>query len=141
MTPPHTWLHPWLLPPPGLAPLFPQIRHKLGALLEATHAKAGEVRRRRAGRRRACCALAVAARARRRVVDALPTRHVVPMLAASLQAVRVNPADQELDGFVGVLAWTELVGADTIASALLRLFFPGWLRMRLWLRRRLTTTR
>ena len=52
----------------------------------------------------------------------------------SLQGVRVNPADQELDGFVGVLAWTELVGADAIASALLRLFFPGWLRaLRLWL--------
>ena len=31
--PPHTWLHPWLplLPPPGLAPLFPELRHKLAA--------------------------------------------------------------------------------------------------------------
>ena len=136
-TPPHTWLHPWLplLPPPGLAPLFPQIRHKLGALLEATHAKAGGGL--------AAAAPGAAARAAlspwRRVLDgasweALLTRHVVPMLAASLQAVRVNPADQELDGFVGVLAWTELVGAEAIASALLRLFFPGWLRaLRLWL--------
>ena len=63
------------------------------------------------------------------------------MLAASLQAVRVNPADQELDGFVGVLAWTELVGADAIASALL-LFFPGWsVRCGFGCSRRLTTTR
>ena len=98
--PPHTWLHPWLplLPPPGLATLFPALRHKLAtAVAEAPPASADPAAR------------AVVA-PWRRVLDAgswsaLLQRHVLVKLSHVLSALVINPADQQLGPLEAVLAW------------------------------------
>ena len=76
-TPPHHWLHPWLplLPPPGLSDLFPQLRHKLAALIAHTPLVGGT--------------LLGAIAPWRRVLDdaswrALLHRHLLPRLAKAL---------------------------------------------------------
>ena len=98
--PPHTWLHPWLplLPPPGLATLFPALRHKLAtAVAEAPPASADPAAR------------AVVA-PWRRVLDAgswsaLLQRHVPVKLSHVLSTLVINPADQQLGPLEAVLAW------------------------------------
>ena len=98
--PPHTWLHPWLplLPPPGLATLFPALRHKLAtAVAEAPPASADPAAR------------AVVA-PWRRVLDAgswsaLLQRHVLVKLSHVLSTLIINPADQQLGPLEAVLAW------------------------------------
>ena len=98
--PPHTWLHPWLplLPPPGLATLFPALRHKLAtAVAEAPPASADPAAR------------AVVA-PWRRVLDAgswsaLLQRHVLVKLSHVLSTLVINPADQQLGPLEAVLAW------------------------------------
>ena len=76
-TPPHHWLHPWLplLPPPGLSDLFPQLRHKLAALIAHAPLVGGT--------------LLGAIAPWRRVLDdaswrALLHRHLLPRLAKAL---------------------------------------------------------
>ena len=111
---------------PGLAPLFPQLRHKLaGAIGEADAAGADPAAR------------AVVA-PWQRVFDAgswaaLLNRHVLPKLAHVLSLLVVNPAAQELGPLEAVLAWAPLLSADQLYTLLAHGFFPPWLAtLRAW---------
>ena len=129
--PPHPWLLPWqeLLPAPGLAALFPQLRHKLAAAL-------GEWSDGDEASGRASIALLSPWR---EVFDAqswsgLLVRVVLPKLEGVLRRLVVNPAAQELAPMLCVLAWSELLRTDQLAKLLLQAFFPQWLQtLQLWL--------
>ena len=123
-TPPHLWLHPWLplLPPPGLAELFPQLRHKLATALGAADtAGAGGV------------ALVAPWKSALDTASwhALVSRHVVPKLADSLAADKfhIEPSNQDVEPVVGVLRWLSagVVPAEQMAALLVRSLFPLWL--------------
>ena len=128
-TPPHHWLHPWLplLPDPGLAELFPQLRHKLATAL--------------AGRSAGGAALAKPLVAPwESVLDgaswqALLSRHVVPRLAHALGSeLVINPAAQDVQPVLAALGWHLLLPASQLASLLVQHLFPPWLEaLRQWL--------
>ena len=136
--PPHTWLHPWLplLPPPGLATLFPPLRHKLAtAVAEAPPASADPAAR------------AVVAPWRRVLAagswSALLQRHVLIKLSHVLGELVINPADQQLAPLEAVLAWVEPRVERTILGVPQPTALPswGWLSWRLAALRTLGTRR
>ena len=119
---PHLWLHPWLplLPPPGLAELFPQIRHKLAGALSAFGTSGGDA--------------AALLQPWKPILDspswqALVARHVLPKMVHALATdFVVSPASQDLAPVLYVLSWAGTLPTEQIVSVLVVHFFPPWLR-------------
>ena len=128
-TPPHHWLHPWLplLPDPGLAELFPPLRHKLAGAIAGLSAD---------DLSHAMPLLSPW----RSVLDsaswqALLSRHVAPKLSSALEShLVINPAAQDVQLVLAALGWQGLLPGSQLANLLSQHLFPPWrTALRQWL--------
>ncbi|GLC32990.1 hypothetical protein PLESTB_000382900 [Pleodorina starrii] len=114
----HAWLFPWL-PYLGQAldELYPHIRHKLDAALQAWHPSDGS-------------ALVLLSPWQRvwgvAEWDAFMAKAIVPKLALALGQMDINPAAQQMEPWVWAMAWKDVISAHLMAGMLERVFFPRW---------------
>ncbi|KFD61936.1 hypothetical protein M514_07688 [Trichuris suis] len=124
--PVHSWIHPWLsVVGDRLKPTYPSIRYKLGRAMQRWNP----------GDRSAKWML----KPWKDVFTAgsmssFLNQHVLPKLELCLQGMVINPANQQLDAWYNVMEWLDMIHPSTIASALVRHFFPKWHQaLHMWL--------
>lgn len=115
----HSWLHPWLdVMGDRLQPVFPPIRQKLAkALNEWNPTDRSALSMLRPWK--SCFAPAT--------MSAFLAMNIIPKLEKALQGMIYDPTkNHHYDEFYAALDWIELIGAEGIASVLVRSFFPKW---------------
>jgi tuftelin-interacting protein 11 len=122
----HTWVHPWL-PALGaqLSELWPTVRFKFKTALEQWHPADESARMLLAPWKSVFGD---------REWEALLSRAVIPKLEDAMIEFQVNPAAQDLEPFLWVMDWAELMPRNQMSKLLLSRFFPKWhAALRHWL--------
>ncbi len=122
----HTWIHPWLPALGGhLSELWPTVRFKFGSALEHWHPADESARMLLAPWKSVFGD---------REWEALLSRAVIPKLEDAMVEFQVNPAAQDLEPFLWVMDWAELMPHNQMSKLLLARFFPKWhAALRHWL--------
>ncbi|KAH7616331.1 putative Septin and tuftelin-interacting protein 1-like protein 1 [Nannochloris sp. 'desiccata'] len=129
----HTWIHPWL-PWLGsqLSELWPTVRFKFKTALEQWH-PADESARMLLAPWKSVFG--------EREWEALLCRAVIPKLEDAMVEFQVNPAAQDLEPFLWVMDWAELMPRNQMSKLLIARFFPKWhAALRHWLSSTTTST-
>lgn len=122
----HTWIHPWLPALGGqLSELWPTVRFKFKSALEQWH-PADESARMLLAPWKSVFG--------EREWEALLSRAIVPKLEDAMVDFQVNPAAQDLEPFLWVMDWAELMPRNQMSKLLIARFFPKWhAALRHWL--------
>ncbi|KAM8716623.1 hypothetical protein ACLKA7_003495 [Drosophila subpalustris] len=118
----HSWILPWhaILGPKLEESIYPQIRSKLGAALQAWSPQDRSAR--------AMLTPWQSAFAEEQLVQFL-LRHIIPKLQAVLAEFVINPLQQNLELWHQVWEWHELIPAHHMAQLLDKHFFPRWMQV------------
>jgi len=129
----HTWIHPWLPSLGGqLSELWPTVRFKFKSALEQWHPADESAR---------ILLTPWKSVFGEREWEALLSRAVIPKLEDAMVEFQVNPAAQELEPFLWVMDWAELMPRNQMSKLLLARFFPKWhAALRHWLSSTTTTS-
>ena len=119
IVPIHVWIHPWLpLLGNRLDALYPIIRYKLGACLQAWHPSDGSAKAMIAPWKEVFS---------KADMVMFVNRFVCPKLIQGMREFIINPANQSLSALQWLLSWRDLMGVTDLTDILEQHFFPKFI--------------